>query len=212
MIQADWQTNGYGRFKRPWISLNSSNIYLSIVLKPNTYSSSLSNLTQYISLIICRLLEKYSIQPVLKWPNDVLVSGAKIAGLLGETSFRGSQLRGYVLGAGINLNLSHQDLNSINQKATSLNQLINKQVERDTFLNLLLEAFFADYESVLQNGFKKIQDEYESRCPFIEKKIKVNLSNESFDGIAKGFTEDGCLILMLDSGEEKVITVGDVYC
>lgn len=211
VIQADIQHQGYGRFKRHWVSASGSNLYISIVLKPATAYESLANITQYMSLVICRLLEKYTIRSVLKWPNDVLVNGAKIAGLLGETSFQGSQLRGYVLGIGINLNMSNEVLNAIDQKATSLNLLINQSVPHDSFLNQLLEAFFLDYEFVLKNGFTKIRSEYMLKSPFIGKRIRVNASNHSYEGIAEGFTDEGCLILNLDSGIKKIFNAGDVF-
>ncbi len=210
VIQADLQTKGYGRFKRHWISPSSSNIYVSVILKPDVYHNAMANLTQYMSLVICRIFETYNVHADLKWPNDVLVNGAKIAGLLSETSFQGNEFKGYVLGVGINLNMTQDELDAIDQKAVSLNFLINQPVNRDNFLTQLLDWFFSDYKSVLQKGFSVIKSDYLRRSPYIGMKVKVTLPNAFFQGIAEGLTDDGCLILKLDSGENKIFTAGDV--
>ncbi len=210
VILAEKQTQGYGRLCRYWISNVPENIYMSLVLKPSTSQAHLSCLTQYMSVVICDVLLDYDIHAELKWPNDVLVGGEKIAGILGESSYQGSSLKGYVLGTGVNLNMRTEDLRNIDQAATSLNLVLDHHVNRDNFLIRLLDRFFQKYSEFLNKGFQSIKEEYQKRCLFLGKKITVTLPHYSVSGTASVFRNDGALVLVTDTGEEKIITAGDV--
>ena len=86
VIIADRQTNGRGRFDRVWVDLGGDNLFMSIVLKPSDkFLNVYPNLTQYLSVVVCKVLEHYGLQPNTKWPNDVLIKGKKISGILSET-------------------------------------------------------------------------------------------------------------------------------
>ena len=86
VIHALSQTSGRGRFTRAWKNLGAGNLFLSFVLKPsNDFRSVYSNLTQYLSVVLCNILERYGITPLIKWPNDVLFNYNKIAGIFSET-------------------------------------------------------------------------------------------------------------------------------
>jgi BirA family biotin operon repressor/biotin-[acetyl-CoA-carboxylase] ligase len=213
VILAETQKKGHGRFSRKWVSHVPENIYMSIVLKPNikiTDSSPLANITQYMSLVICDVLDLYNTPGQVKWPNDVLVKGAKIAGLLSQSSIQEKQLKGYVLGVGINLNMSPGVLKQIDQPATSLNLETGMAVDRDQFLDKLLKEFFSGYENFLKNGFPSIKEQYIHKTSFLGKEIRVALMDTEVAGTAKGFSDDGCLILVTDQGKEQKITIGDV--
>ncbi|HBH19346.1 MAG TPA: biotin--[acetyl-CoA-carboxylase] ligase, partial [Cyanobacteria bacterium UBA9579] len=166
VVIAARQTSGKGRLARKWISDIEGNVYMSIVLKPSDTMDKelpLSNITQYMSVVLCRVLESYGVIPEIKWPNDVLVNGKKISGILSEISTQGSTLKGFVLGIGINLNLSQEDINAIDQPATSLNLLTGQLINRDLFIKQLLDEFFMDYDSFIQDGFISIKSEYQQR-------------------------------------------------
>jgi BirA family transcriptional regulator, biotin operon repressor / biotin---[acetyl-CoA-carboxylase] ligase len=153
VLMAEIQTSGRGRFDRKWISDKPGNIYISFVLKPNLQSEQLYLLTDfsiYLAVKLCEILETYGVNPTIKQPNDVLVDNKKIAGILAQSSIRGNILQGLVLGIGINLNLEKTDLEKIDQPATSLNLLLNSQVDRDSFLEKLLNNFFGNYDEFLQ--------------------------------------------------------------
>ena len=213
VILADSQTQGYGRFKRPWLSPNSNNIYMSIILKPELTEHqirNLANLTQCMSLVICEVLERYQVSATLKWPNDVLVDSSKIAGILSETVSGNNGLKGYVLGAGINLNMQKKDCDQIVQAATSLNLIIGKEVDRDLFVRQVLDAFLKQYPYIIQNGFKALEASYLDKIHFLNHQITVNTISEKITGIATGFTSDGRLILHLNTGERITISAGDI--
>ena len=108
VIFAEQQTDGHGRFDRVWISDKVGNLYASIVLKPKNFSADLplANLTQYLSVVLSELLEEYGVVADIKWPNDVLVGGKKISGILAETSFCGNGFNGFVFDGHSSINVS----------------------------------------------------------------------------------------------------------
>jgi BirA family biotin operon repressor/biotin-[acetyl-CoA-carboxylase] ligase len=213
IILAKRQTGGYGRYGRRWFSQNPGNIYMSLVLKPvetGITPSNLNGLSLYMSVVLCELLGEYGVDASIKWPNDVLVNGAKIAGLLGEAVFQGERLKGYVLGCGVNLNMRAEDLEAIDQSATSLNLHTGKRVARCAFLDRLIQRFFSRYDAFLERGFPLIRRAYEGRCAFLGKEVRVKAMNSQYRGIAKAFTTGGELILETGEEEEQILRSGDV--
>jgi BirA family biotin operon repressor/biotin-[acetyl-CoA-carboxylase] ligase len=214
VIFTEKQTQGRGRFDRVWVSDNSGNLYFSVVLKPADVIDNklpLANLTQYMSLILCQVLDSYGVKAQIKWPNDVLVGGKKIAGILAETSIKGAALKGLVLGVGVNLNSSREEIDSINQPATSLNLESNQHIDKKVFLEAVAGKFFAKYDEFLTSGFAMIKDEYTKRCFFLGSQIKINEANQSYEAIAQGINDDGTLNINTN-GVQKNISVGDIFC
>ena len=212
VVSAIRQNSGRGRFNREWIDLGLDNIFMSIILKPSDkFDLVYTNITQYLSVSLCKVLENYGIVPSIKWPNDVLVDGSKIAGILSETVMQGTKFKGLVLGIGINLNSNDVDLKQIkDKKATALNiELRKKHVDKDVFLKNLLDMFFSDYEKFLKEGFPLIIDDYISRTKFLGKEISVQVFNEKKLGIAKEINDKGELILENEK-KEFVLTMGDI--
>jgi len=153
VISADVQTEGHGQFERKWYSSaeGGGNIYISIVLKPDNIEH-LNELTRYTSYIAAKTVEEYGISARFKYPNDVLINGKKIAGILAESVFIGSEFKGVIVGIGINLNLNEDDVKNIDIPATSIFIETKKIVKKDEFLEKLLNNFKKEYEDFLQNG------------------------------------------------------------
>lgn len=192
------QTNGRGRFNRKWIELGTDNVYMSIVLKPSIlYQKVYSNLTQYTSLVLAELLSSnYDVKPVIKWPNDVLVNGRKIAGILAEAVYNSGKLEGIIIGIGVNLNTKKELLSEINQPATALNIESGKEIDKNNFLKNFYEKFFINYDKFLNFGFKSIKAQYEQYCSFLNKTIKIHISSDSeISGKAEKISDDGALII-----------------
>ncbi len=215
VITAGIQTAGKGRLNREWVSDGQDNVYLSVVLKPCDSihkNLPLANLTQYMSVIVCKVVEKYRVSASIKWPNDVLVNGKKIAGILSQASIQGNRLKGLVLGIGVNLNLTREAINKIDQPATALNLEIGRSVNKQPLIEELLDSFFENYELFLKTGFSLIERDYITRSDFLGKEITVNSLDKISTGVAKGFTQDGALVLVGEDSQEKIITMGDVTC
>lgn len=211
VVSADRQTFGHGRFNRAWVDLGSENIFMSLILKPSCeFKPVYANLTQYFSVVLCEVLEEYGLKPQIKWPNDVLVDGKKISGILSETVMQGQNFKGLVLGAGINLNAKKEDLSQIvDKEVTALNIEIEEFIDKDCFLNKLLDKFFENYDEFLQKGFSMIEDKYVKRACFLGKEISVRGLSDTKTGFARTVNSEGELILEKDN-KEFVLTIGDI--
>lgn len=142
VVIADVQAAGRGRQGRAWLSDKPGNIYLSIVLKPKQASQEeLMALTQKLAQAVIDCLCEEGVAAEMKLPNDVMVHGKKIAGILAETIVQGACLKGVILGLGVNLNLSEEDIRLIDQPATSLYLETGYVVARQTIIEKILNYF-----------------------------------------------------------------------
>lgn len=210
VVYTSHQTAGRGRLNRNWIDTGSDNIYMTICLKPyDDFREIYSNLTQYLSYILCITLEEYGIKSQIKWPNDVLVNGKKIAGILSETSMCGNKFQGLALGIGINLNTNFEQLKQIDKPATSLSIVLDKKIDRDKFLHALLDKFCLLYDKFLSEGFLYIKDEYIKRASFLGQEVKINVLGNIHSGIAIDITDTGALILEKNNIKTTFL-IGDI--
>lgn len=210
VIYAARQTSGRGRLSRTWIDLGFDNLFLSFVLKPSdSFNEIYSNITQYLSVVLCKIFECYGLEPQIKWPNDVLINSKKIAGILSETVMQGSSFNGLVLGVGVNLNSTFEALNNIDKPATALNLEVGRQIDIEVFKNRIVNMFFEHYDDFLNEGFEFIKKDYISHASFLDEEICVQIFNKKNKGIAKSITDKGELILNTD-GKDLVLTIGDI--
>ncbi len=153
VISADIQSMGHGQFERKWYSTdkNGGNIYISIVLKPENIKY-LNELTRFTSYIGAKTIEEYGIKAQFKFPNDILINGKKIAGILAESVFIGNEFKGVIVGIGINLNLNSEDIQNIDIPATSIFLETGKNIKKCEFLEKLLNNFEKEYDGFLNNG------------------------------------------------------------
>lgn len=214
VIAAEIQHHGQGRTGRHWYSAKPGNVYASIVLKPSEIISPtfpIASISLYLSLCVCRLLDQYQVVSELKWPNDILVGNLKIGGILGQSYFSGDRMEGLVLGIGINLNLEEEDLQYIDQPATSLNLLLERPIPDSLFLSRLLEGFFSTYDEFINAGFPLIAGDFKKRCSFLGKKVMIRLPGTAFAATALGFDQEGRLIVRRsDDGREETVVAGDL--
>lgn len=212
VITALNQTEGRGRYNRKWIGDNSSNLYMTIVLKPeSSVNYPYSNLTQYLSVVVCKILEKdFNIKADIKWPNDVLVNGCKIAGILAETSVKDNQISGIALGLGLNINLKRETIDKIDQKAVSMAVLKGCEFKTEEVLKRICDCFFADYDRFIKNGFEFIKDEYVKKCGFLGENITIREENKQYKAV--DIDDEGLLLVKDDLDRVKKIITGDVLC
>jgi len=208
------QTLGRGRFDRKWVYDDTKNLYMSIVLKPeNTKSYPFMNLTQYLSVILCDILEKeFKLTPQIKWPNDILAAGGKISGILAETHINNNKVDGIVLGLGLNVNLKKETLDFIDQKAVSLAVLTGKTYDIEPILNKLADNFFCEYDEFVKYGFPYIKARYVSKCVFLGHNIEIKEQNTKTRYFAKNIDDDGLLIVKDKNNKESKIITGDLLC
>ena len=209
-VYADKQTSGRGRLERKWVDSGDDNLFLTIVIKPDSSDiSKLPSLTQYLSVILSMLLEEYGLEPQIKWPNDVLINGKKIAGILAEGTTLGGNFLGMALGIGVNLNTPPEKLSMIDKPATSLYNELGEYIDKLGFLNKLLEKFCLLYDRYNVDEFPFIKEYYEKRAMFMGTEVKINVLGEMHYGLAEGITDDGSLLL---KEKDKITTyfIGDI--
>ena len=212
VIVATRQTAGRGRLSRAWLDLGEGNLFVSIILKPsNKFDEKFTNLTQFLSVVLCKVLEEYGITPQIKWPNDVLINGKKIAGILSETVMQGANFKGLVLGFGVNITATQNDVEKITDKAvTSLSlELKTNMPTTNEFLNKVTNLFFKEYNKFLDSGFEFIKHDYINRACFLEKEVCVQVFDKIKTGIAKSIDDSGALLLE-NNNEKFVLMIGDI--
>ena len=205
------QTSGRGRLNRRWNNIGADNIYASLVLKPSERMEEVySNLTQYLCVVLAQTFEEYNVKPTIKWPNDIKVNGKKISGILAESVNAGAILKGLVLGFGINLNASEDYLTQIDQPATALNIETGMKIDKEIFLDKLLDRFCLMYDRFIRDGFSVIRDEYKIRANFLNTEISVRVLDKTVAGVALDITERGALKIVDKNNKEQILLIGDI--
>ena len=203
-IVARIQTAGRGRMDRKWLS-QPGGLYFSVVLKPQQ-TDFLPNLTQLMALSVCCAVQEIGATAWLKWPNDVLVDGKKLCGILSEAVTGKNGLTALVLGVGINVNQT--DLHAAGQPAVSL-RMLGIQIDTDSLLQRVLDNFFAVYPTVLEQGFQAIRSPYLQHFPYIGKQVTIRHGASPVSGIVETISPDGKLILNTPQGQ-TIISIGDM--
>ncbi|MDN3508692.1 MAG: biotin--[acetyl-CoA-carboxylase] ligase [Candidatus Neptunochlamydia sp.] len=204
-ITADEQTGGRGRFNRSWVSPKRENIYLTYFFAMDKMN--LNNIAQILSLSITKLLNKLGLSPHIKWPNDVLVNGKKIAGILCETTDLHDAF-GVILGTGINVNMLKEPLDQIDQPATSLLVELGEKQELTPLIKMLEELFLEDYHLYLRDGFKPFYTSYDALLTHKGKPITLKQNGHVISGTLHSLNPDGRLNIFLDNGEIQTHSSG----
>ena len=205
-IVVDEQTAGRGRIKRVWLSPRGS-IAVSIILYPGV--DSLPFLIMLASLSVARSIETVTgLKPQLKWPNDVLVNGKKVCGILIESEVQGDKVNYAIIGIGINVNLRLADFPEIPPDATSLSEETGHEVSRlDIIRQLLLET--DSLYLALPDG-EAIYEQWRDNLATLGKKVRVSSGNSIHEGIAESVARDGSLLLRHPDGSLMKIVAGDI--
>lgn len=210
VITADEQTAGRGRFKRRWESPLKQNIYVSFCFFLNSRRVDIGNIPQIAAIAIVQTLNDLGFDALLKWPNDVMVSDKKIAGILCETTSHDQNLC-VVVGVGVNVNMPLDILLSIDRPATSL------FVERGVIFSVeevlvkLLHHWGRNLEVFLSEGFSPFIETYRKRI-WMEQEalIRFNDNLTIWEGSYHSIDDDGALNMKLENGEIKKFIVGEI--
>ena len=207
IIIADYQTSGRGRLGRKWISSPDDSILLSIILYPEIEELRLLNMIA--ALAVAQSIEKLTdLKPILKWPNDVLIEGKKVSGALIESDVQGEQANSAIVGIGLNVNLDPSSMPEISETATSLKEMLGREVSRLDMLESLL-CEFEELCQALHHG-EPIHKEWQRRLDTIGREVAVKQGNEVLEGYAESVDKDGNLLLRCPDGTLATIISGDV--
>jgi BirA family biotin operon repressor/biotin-[acetyl-CoA-carboxylase] ligase len=211
VIVAEEQTSGKGRIGRVWHSPKGKGVYFSIILRPELPPARVSFLTLCSAISAAEAIQNCSgLRAFVKWPNDVLISGKKVCGILTELATEADRINYAIVGVGINVNQDASDLAAL-PTATSLKIEKGEEVSRLELAKAFLESMDDHYALLLAEQYGRIIDKWLDVSETIGKRILTqSLSGKKWEGLATGLDEDGCLLLRLDSGMIKRITGGDV--
>ena len=206
VVVAETQQASRGRFGRTWVS-QPGNLYFSVVFYPTLQTLPL--LSPLAGVAVVRAIAKTTgLQPRIKWPNDVLIDGKKVAGILVESVISGEEVHYAVLGIGVNVALDAEALGELSATATSLNAATAREVPREGLLRRLLQELDGLYLA-LRKGESPIED-WQGLLDTLGCRITASAGKESPTGMAESVDDLGNLLLRLDDGRLVRLTTGDV--
>ncbi len=208
VILAEHQSKGRGRKNREWLSSPGQNLTFSILLKRDLKESKINMINLGAAISVAQAIENlYQLNVELKWPNDVLIGKKKIAGILIESTSKGNKISKLVVGIGINVNQPNFP-GKFDIPPTSVRKEFHSLVSREKLLSEVLNNF----ESILDEAkedYKKILNNWRSRCKMIGEKVKIVDEEKTRFGLFEDIDDDGFLILKQGEKREK-IHYGDV--
>ncbi|MCX8118868.1 MAG: biotin--[acetyl-CoA-carboxylase] ligase [Desulfobacterota bacterium] len=212
IVIAESQERGRGRLGRRWFSPPFLNLYLSVILRPGLPPHQAPLITLMAAVATAETIEGFSgLPPVIKWPNDLLLGGRKVAGLLNEIRSETDRVHFVILGIGVNLNVDRAALpEEIRPLATSLREETGGPVSRRDFLCLLLERLEGWYERLRGEGGERILRAWRERARIGGKRVRVTSFGEVISGEAIDIDSDGSLLLRTEGGGTRRVVAGDV--
>ena len=209
---AESQTDGRGRLGRTWHSPPETGVYLSVLLKPHLEPDHFPLFTLLAGVAAVLTINEFSHKRAsLKWPNDILVNGKKICGLLCELIQNPGEPNGLIIGIGINANhLAEQFPEDLKNTATSLRIVNGSPVDRVTIIRSLLMNLDREYQTYLTEGNRSVIKKWNLNTDLFGKKVSVNHRSTIITGIAMRLNESGRLVLRKDNGHEEVFDSGEV--
>lgn len=212
VVLADSQVAGRGRLGRRWCSPPGVNVYASVLLRPPVAPRYASQLTFLSAAAVARAVaEVGNLVATVKWPNDVLVGGRKIAGLLNELDAETEQIHYLVLGIGVNLNMQIEQFpEDLRYPATSMMLECGRKVSRLDFVRCLLRHLDHLYAVYLSDGFPPVLAVWQQYFELVGRSVEVDLQNRRTIGKVAGLDSDGALLLDLPDGTRERVLAGDV--
>lgn len=208
---AEIQTAGRGRFGRKWISPKGG-LWFSIIFKPKFRPLEAVKLVFVASLAVADFFSKlYGLNVKVKWPNDILVNGLKVCGILSEMSTSGNEVNYVVVGIGINANFDVENAfpEKLMDVATSLKKELGKKVKLEELFKALLERIDGLYEQYTHEGFVPIIEKWKSYAAFLGYTVQVTSGNIMFEGLALDVDTEGALVLRLKDGTIRRVFAGE---
>ncbi|RNA69170.1 biotin--[acetyl-CoA-carboxylase] ligase [Alteribacter keqinensis] len=212
LILADEQTKGKGRLGRQWHSPRETGIWMSLILRPDIEVKRAPQLTLLTAVAVVRGIKNaVGIDPEIKWPNDVLFEGKKVAGILTEMQAEPDKVHAIIVGLGLNVNQS-QFPAPLDTIATSLRIESGKSVNRTDVLSSILIEWDWLYRTFLKEGFAAVKPLWEAHALTMGKRITARTPKETLTGIATGIDDSGVLLLRQDDGTLRHIYSADIEC
>lgn len=212
VVFAESQTRGRGRLGRKWMSPSKKGLWFSVLLRPALHSQDATQLTVASGTALRRAIEMHTgLTPEIKWPNDILLGGRKVAGILTELNAELDRIKYVILGIGVDVNLNAGDLPAdLRKLVTSLKAESGKPVLRAGLAVAILRELDADYARIGTGQFSAIAEEWEKHCTTIGHDVIIRAGERQIRGCAESLGEDGALLLRTEHGHLERIVGGDL--
>ena len=206
---AEFQSAGRGRLGRSWEVPEGTSVMMSILLRPKFEPQYAPTLTLVMGMAVAKAVKNLGFDVSIKWPNDVVVSHKKICGILTEMGVRDGKIDYAVIGVGINVNIKEFP-EEMADKATSLYLESGKEFDRSQIPGLVMEAFEEYYEKFAATcDLSGLKEEYESILANYNQPVRV-LAKEPYEGVARGITDGGELLVEKNDGTIVAVSAGEV--
>lgn len=212
VVFAEAQTSGRGRLGRTWVSPARKGLWFSVLLRPKLRIESVTQLTIAAAVGLSRAIRSQTdLRPEIKWPNDLLISGRKIAGVLTELTGSGGAIKHVITGIGVNVNVAAADLPSeLRMLATSLMIACGHRLDRAALAAAILRELDNDYTRVNNGQFEAVADEWESQCITLGHAVTIQVGQRRIRGRAEALDSSGALLLRTHHGHLEHVSAGDV--
>ncbi len=211
IVLADAQTTGRGRLDRAWISPPRTGLYVSVILRPQSPPERAPILTFAAAVAAALAICETGLSPEVKWPNDIMVGGRKVGGILTEACFDKGHIDYVTVGLGINVKTKPEDFPaSIRDLATSLSLHTNKPILRISVLQAFLRHLEHWYEVFCKGSFNKIMKAWRGYDMLVGHTVEVSLFHSKLLGVAEEVDPCGALLVRDTTGKVHRIIAGDV--
>ena len=209
VIVSQHQTAGRGRMGRTWLTMPQS-LAMTVLLRPKLVPTEIPKLSLLTAVALHEALKPFASEIGIKWPNDLLIQGKKVSGILTEMRCDRNEVTAAILGIGINLAPPETGWpDEIAQPATDLTSHCTKPVLRDEVLESVLLSIAQWYDRFLTEGFAPVRNAWWQAHIASGKQVRVHDGNDYIHGIAHALAEDGALRLLVNGQEQRIIA-GDV--
>lgn len=211
LVVADYQSGGKGRRGRTWVMPHGKSIAMSLIIHPDIRPEKASMMTLVIGMAAAKAVREITgLKAGIKWPNDVVIEGKKISGILTEMSMEMERIHYVVIGIGINANYTEFP-EEIRQTATSLQLQLGKPVDRGAVICAVMKAFEAYYEKFMEKeSMELLEEEYEQMLVNKDREVRVLEPQHEYNGIARGIDAAGRLLVERENGEITAVYAGEV--
>jgi BirA family biotin operon repressor/biotin-[acetyl-CoA-carboxylase] ligase len=211
-VFAEAQVKGRGRLGRKWLSPPRKGLWFSVLLRPELRLEAATQLTVASATALRRAIQSQSgLEAKIKWPNDILVHGKKVAGILTELNAELDRIKYLILGIGVNVNLKVADFPSeLRALASSLMIESGRTIQRADLAVTILRELDEEYHRIVSGQFTLVADEWETHCATIGQNVSIRSGQRQIRGRAEALGEDGALILRTEHGHLEHVVGGDV--
>lgn len=209
VIIAKMQKAGKGRLNRDWVSPKGG-LWFSIVLRPDIGSEDSTKITMLAGIAVVESIRYYGIDASIKWPNDVLINGKKVCGILTEMRSHNKDVDYIVLGLGINVNFDLEELpEQIRSSATSLRYEVGRDVQIQGLLQQIITEVDYYYDILKSGESDKIVENWKKLCDTLGRNVKIKSLNETIEGVAFDIDDMGALSVKAGDGKIHKFLAGD---